>query len=135
LPGHPTRLGIAARATPEGGSYDGRHAVDVGVLLQDALGTRYLLRAGTVPGDGKPHELDIDLAALAGSDGRLAYPLAFEGFGLGYSAAADGHIEPLHVTVDRFEAAAEQGSSPAPIRSTDDRWLGHRRQATACERT
>jgi ABC-type lipoprotein release transport system permease subunit len=122
LPGHPTRLGIAALAMPEGGSYDGRHAVDVGVLLRDALGARYVLRAGTVPGDGKPHELDIDLAAVAGSDGRLAYPLAFEGFGLGYSAAADGHIEPLRVTVDRFEAA-EQGSSPAPIRSTDDRWL------------
>ncbi len=122
LPGHPTTLGISARALPEGGSYDGRHAVDVSVLLQDGLGARYVLRAGTVPGDGKPHELDIDLAALAGSDGRLAYPLAFEGFGLGYSAAADRHIEPLRVAIDRFEAA-EAGSSPAPVRSPGDRWL------------
>jgi hypothetical protein len=76
-----------------------------------------------VPGDGKVHTLAIDLAAAAGTDGRLSYPISLEGLQLGYSAAADGHVEPILVTVDQVAAGPGSGTAPATVRSTDATWL------------
>jgi hypothetical protein len=123
LPGRPTTLGVGVRASPLGAPYDGRHAIDVVALLKDGLGARHALRAGTVPGDGRLHTLAIDLTAIAGTDGRLSYPVSLEGFQLGYSAAADGHVEPILVTVDHVATRPASGAARATIRSTDADWL------------
>ncbi len=122
LPGEPTAVGLEMRAAPSRGSYDGRHAVLVDALITDAFGVTYSVRAGNVDGDGTSHALSVDLRELAGSNGRLAYPLELQGLRLTYSAAADGNIEPMSVTVDRITAKAADGDEQS-LGDVRGKWL------------
>ena len=106
VPGQPQRLAITASMTRG-------YATDLGpitatVTVQDAYGLAYALPAGSMPSDGKPHELVIRLGATAG----VAYPLRIIGVELGYSMPvvppASSGLVPSVVT---FRSVA---ASPSP---------------------
>src|SRR5215469_6207135 len=76
MPGRPERMELAASMA--GGLGDQLGPVSATVTVQDAYGLAYAFPAGTMPADGRPHELVARLAASAGA----AYPLRLLGVSL-----------------------------------------------------
>jgi hypothetical protein len=75
IPGRPARLRVTARLTATGMA-----APAVLVELSDAAGIGYQVLAGSLPADGRPHELTASIAA----DRRADYPLRLTGFEIQY---------------------------------------------------
>ncbi len=79
LPGRPVRLAITASLQPgPAGKALGPAAATI--TVQDASGAAYSLSAGTIPADGKRHDLTAQLGAATGGQ----YPLRLLGLGLTY---------------------------------------------------
>jgi hypothetical protein len=83
VPGRPERLGITASMT--GGPHGALGPVSASVTIQDAYGLAYNLPAGTMPADGRPHQLVVQLGASAG----VAYPVRLIGVSLSYNMPPD----------------------------------------------
>jgi len=79
LPGRAERLAITASMA--GGLRGSLGPVSASVTVQDAYGLAYSFPAGSMPADGRPHQLVARLAATAGA----AYPIRLIGVSLTYS--------------------------------------------------
>ncbi len=84
LPGRPARLEVGARVQPPHGGHLGPLSATLSV--QDSSGAVYSVPAGTLPADGRYHQLVTD---LSGSGARLPtgqplYPLRLLGLSLSY---------------------------------------------------
>jgi hypothetical protein len=106
VPGKPERLGITASMT--GGPSDALGPVAASVTIQDAYGLTYDLPAGTMPADGRLHQLVVQLGTPAG----VAYPLRLIGVSLAYNMPANPPALAADGTaVITFRSVA---TSPAP---------------------
>ncbi|MGW8329681.1 FtsX-like permease family protein [Streptomyces sp. NPDC055897] len=77
LPQDAERLAVTVRLT--GATADAQPGT-VTATLEDRYGLRYRFGFGTLPADGRPHDLTLDLAAAAGKPtGRPAGPLLLTG--------------------------------------------------------
>ena len=94
LPGRPERMELAASMA--GGLADQLGPVSATVTVQDAYGLAYMFPAGTMPADGRPHELVARLAASAGA----AYPLRLLGVSLTF------HMPPAATSARAMTADA-----------------------------
>ncbi|GLW08587.1 hypothetical protein Misp01_37170 [Microtetraspora sp. NBRC 13810] len=95
LPGEPRRLTLDLRLTAEGATgAPGR--MPIHMVVVDALGVRKEIPLGS-PRSGAS-EMSVDLSALAGRSGRLAYPLAVSAFSADVAAPPGGG---LRLTVER----------------------------------
>ena len=110
VPGHPERLAITASMA--GGLAGRLGPVSATVTVQDAYGLPYALPAGSMPADGRPHDLVVQL----GSSRGIAYPLRLLSVALQYNvpfAAASArarHADALAVvTIDSVSASGRQG--------------------------
>jgi hypothetical protein len=79
VPGRPERIGIAASIA--GGLAGQLGPVSASVTVQDHYGLTYSFPAGTMPADGRPHDLVIQLGASRG----IAYPLRLLSVALTYN--------------------------------------------------
>jgi FtsX-like permease family len=79
LPGRPERLAVTASMA--GGLNDQLGPVSAVVTVQDAYGLAYTFPVGTMPADGRPHQLVAQFGSSAGS----AYPLRLIGLSLTYN--------------------------------------------------
>jgi hypothetical protein len=79
LSGRPERLAVTASMA--GGLNDQLGPVSAVVTVQDAYGLAYTFPAGTMPADGRPHQL----VAHFGSSAGIAYPLRLIGLSLTYN--------------------------------------------------
>jgi hypothetical protein len=101
VPGRPTVLKLTARL--------GRGSVGqpgLFVQLTDAAGIGYLLRAGDVPADGRPHTLAVTIAAGTHTD----YPLRVTGFSLQFTTSVT-QAPADTLTISRGLALAHAGST------------------------
>jgi hypothetical protein len=92
LPGRPARLAVVAALRPSraaqpgsqpggvGAGPAGLGAGQVSLSVQDGSGTVYTVPAGTLPADGRDH----DLTAVLDAAGGARYPLRFLGLTVGY---------------------------------------------------
>ena len=85
LPGRPARLAVVAallpsRAAQPGSQPGGVGAGQVSLSVQDGSGTVYTIPAGTLPADGRDH----DLTAVLDAAGGARYPLRLLGLTVGY---------------------------------------------------
>ena len=95
LPGRPVRMELAASMA--GGLADQLGPVSATVTVQDAYGLAYIFPAGTMPADGRSHELVARLAASAGA----AYPLRLLGVSFTF------HIPPAATSARAMTADAK----------------------------
>jgi hypothetical protein len=79
VPGRPERIAITASMA--GGLAGQLGPVFATVTVQDAYGLAYQLPAGSMPADGRPHQL----VALLGASAGIAYPVRLLGVALSYS--------------------------------------------------
>jgi hypothetical protein len=77
LPGRPSRLEVTAALTPPHGAHLGAMAASLAV--RDGWGIVYSVPAGTLPADGRDHQLTVSL-----STGQARYPLRLLGVSLSY---------------------------------------------------
>ncbi len=115
LPGHPARLAVVASLLPSGGARPGSDsgglgAGQVSLSVQDASGTVYAVRAGTLPADGRDHRLTAVLDAAGGA----RYPLRLLGLSVSYQLP--GFPAPPYRSAAAARAArrAEQRQAAAP---------------------
>ncbi len=108
IPGRPALLAITATVTPGAG---GRALGPMPALVtvQDASGAAYQLSAGSIPADGKPHELVAQIAPAGGA----RYPLRFLGLSLSYNWPSRG--QPGGPTAVRITGLAESAAPSGPI--------------------
>ena len=92
VPGHPERIAISASVA--GGLPGQLGPVSGTVIVQDAYGLTYSFPAGTMPADGRSHQLVIDLGRSSG----IAYPLRLLSVALTYNI-------PFATTSARAKAA------------------------------
>ena len=98
LPGRPAAVAVSARLTAPGAGNP-----DLFVQLSDAAGVGYLIEAGTLPADGRAHELRVPIGA--GAD----YPLRLRGFSLQYQMPQQ-HPAPARLTIGPVPAGPESGA-------------------------
>jgi hypothetical protein len=84
LPGRPARLEVGARMRPPRGGRLG--ALTASMSVQDSSGAVYSVPAGTLPADGRYHQLVADLSGRGARQpaARPAYPLRLLGLSLSY---------------------------------------------------
>ena len=84
LPGRPTRLEVGARVQPPHGGHLG--PLSASLSVQDSSGAVYSVPAGTLPADGRYHQLVSDLSGPGARlpTGQPAYPLRLLGLSLSY---------------------------------------------------
>lgn len=126
LPGRAERLAITA--TMAGGLNNSLGPVSASVTVQDAYGLAYTFPAGSMPANGRPHQLVAQLAISAGA----AYPLRLIGISLTYSvpvatnsAAALAADAKAVVTFDSVAVSSlRHGPFAAPFMSGQElaRW-------------
>jgi hypothetical protein len=117
LPGRPARFGLTARLGP---ASLGLAPATVAVSVEDADGDVYQLDAGTLPADGRDHDLTVSLTTGAtGATGATAaagglYPLRLTGISVDYTLPAARLRVPAVFTVDSMSGGPES----APIAGT-----------------
>ncbi len=116
IPGRPALLRITVRLAGAGagtGAGPRASAPELAVGLTDAAGVSYLVPVGTLPADGRGHQLTAAIAA----GGHADYPLRLTGFSLQYlqadrpSGAAALRIESVRTAA----TPASQFSRPFPL--------------------
>jgi hypothetical protein len=117
LPGRPARLAIAASMLPSGGTRPGGGsgglgAGQVSLSVQDGSGTVYAVPAGTLPADGRDHQLTAVLDAAGGA----RYPLRL--LGLSVSFQLPGFPGPPYRSVAAARAARRAEQRQAAARAT-----------------
>lgn len=116
LPSNSTRVLFDLRiddTSATGGRSPSGSAPQVGVVLEDRYGIRYRVAAGTVPVDGRAHELSFPVSPSGG--------LAVTGFELD-SKVPEGRAERRLVSVARLRALTADGGE-RPVGSSDGvRW-------------
>ncbi|MFC6086489.1 FtsX-like permease family protein [Sphaerisporangium aureirubrum] len=119
LPGTPTSLTLEVRLRLERPELAEQYVpLRLRMVLTDALGVQRHISFGPLDADGVAHRLTADLAALAGQEGRLAYPLAVRGFSVQVPVPVDGSA--LELAVD----AMTTGDGTRLTLPADMRW-GH----------
>jgi hypothetical protein len=130
LPGRPARLEATAMLSPPRGGHLG--ALSVSLVVRDGWGIVYSIPAGTLPADGRYHQLTGILSAA----GRARYPLRLLGVSLSYqlpgfpappyltpAAARAAHLIERHTAAGRATlairalavSARSTGAFPAPF--------------------
>jgi hypothetical protein len=115
LPGHPARLAVVASLLPSGGARPGSGsgglgAGQVSLSVQDASGTVYAVRAGTLPADGRDHRLTAVLDAAGGA----RYPLRLLGLSVSYQLPGFPAPPYRSAAAGRAARRAEQRQAAAP---------------------
>ena len=106
LPGRPARLAVTATLSPRPGARPG--ALSVSLAVRDGWGIVYSVPAGTLPADGRSHQLTASL-----SDGQTRYPLRLLGVSLSYQLP--GFPPPVnnsHPAVLASNRAARRAAAP-----------------------
>ncbi|MEO3810454.1 ABC transporter permease [Sphaerisporangium sp. B11E5] len=99
LPGTPDSLALDVRLRLDRPEVAEQYvALRLRMVLTDALGVQRHVSFGPLDADGAAHRLTADLTALAGQEGRLAYPLAIRGFSVQVPVPLDG--SGLELAVD-----------------------------------
>ncbi len=111
VPGEPERLSIGFRTDRTKGS----PPVGLSVVITDALRVSYEVNLGEIPADGTEHGKTIDLAALAGTDGRIAYPMSVRGFRFTYIRPRFATPSTLTVTAVRPAGAGAPARVPSGV--------------------
>jgi hypothetical protein len=107
IPGRPAVLAIKASVAP-GAAGTALGPVSATVTVQDASGATYLLPAGSIAADGKPHELTAQIAPAA----NASYPLRFLGLSLTYNWPSPSRLtSPAALTIFGL---AESGTPTGP---------------------
>jgi hypothetical protein len=113
LPGRPARLDITAAVSPPAGIWLG--ALSATVSVRDGWGIVYSVPAGSLPADGRWHQLTARLSS--GQAGRQArYPLRLLGVSLAYQMP--GFPPPPYRTETARQAAASLELRTAAARAT-----------------
>ena len=105
VPGGPERLSIGFRADRTKGS----PLVGLSVVITDGVRVSYEVNLGEITADGKEHEKVVDLAALAGSGGRIAYPVSVRGFRFSY-------VRPRFATPSTLTVTSVRPGTGAAVR-------------------
>ena len=106
LPGRPARLAVTATLSPRPGARPG--ALSVSLAVRDGWGIVYSVPAGTLPPDGRSHQLTASL-----SNGQTRYPLRLLGVSLSYQLP--GFPPPVnnsHPAVLASNRAARRAAAP-----------------------
>ena len=103
LPGRPERVSVTATL----GRGSGLGSPDLELQIRDAAGLYYLVDAGALPADGRPHTLIADVA----SGGHAAYPLRLAGLQVGFVPPPRLGSGVLRIGPIR---ATDTGSGPFP---------------------
>ncbi|MEV5409480.1 ABC transporter permease, partial [Thermopolyspora sp. NPDC052614] len=110
LPGTPKTITVLVRLSLDSPDHADAYAgLAPRLVAEDALGVRHEIALGALTPDGRARRITVDLAALAGRSGRLAYPLAIRGLRLDVPAPATGSALTLtlaEIRTDAGEAAS-----------------------------
>jgi hypothetical protein len=114
IPGRPAMLAIRASVAP-GTTGRALGPVSAQVTVQDASGATYVLAAGSIAADGRPHELVAHIAQAASA----RYPLRFLGLSLTYNwPSPDRMTSKASVRIlGLSESAAASGPTGRPFAS------------------
>ncbi len=104
LPGRPAVLSVTAALRGDAHTGPGSLALEV----NDAAGLAYLLPAGNLPADGRPHRLTVVVAAQRHAD----YPLRLTGYTLGFTMP----VRPTRPGTLSIESAGVAASPGGPLR-------------------
>ncbi|WP_424535230.1 FtsX-like permease family protein [Sphaerisporangium viridialbum] len=108
LPGTPKKLTLDLRLRLDQPSLSAAYAdLSVRMVIVDALGVQWKVALGPLVADGKPHQVAVDLSALAGRSGKLSYPLGIRGFSVGVPIPATGTGLELVAEAVRTDTGAE----------------------------
>ncbi|WP_042413633.1 ABC transporter permease [Streptacidiphilus anmyonensis] len=119
LPGRPAELDLSAQLTVSGLAADqtlSEQQVPVTVQVMDRFGLAYSLDSRSVAVDGRPHRLEFDLRAAAGS-GTPGYPLTVSRIDLGQPVALarrDATGQPHPRLTAAFSLSADGAAASAP---------------------
>ena len=112
LPGRPRQLAVTAMLRPPPGGHLG--ALSASLSVQDGWGIVYSVPAGTLPADGRDHQLT---ASLAATHGQPRYPLRLLGLSLGYQLPGFP-VPPPHAPPPALQAASRDEHRAAAGRAT-----------------
>ena len=122
VPGRPDRLSIGLRV----GQSPGAAPAGWSVVISDAFHVTYEVNLGSVPSDGREHAKVVDLAGLAGQDGRIAYPVSVRGFRFALSLSPE---VPGDLTVTGIRPGTANGLGPPVPLPAGTHWSGQTGQA------
>ena len=112
VPGRPERLAFTVSMTGGAGGQLGPASATV--TVQDRYGLAYALPSGTIPADGRPHRLIIQLGPASG----IAYPLRIIGLSLTYAMPPDpGALAADGNSVITFSSVAASAGQSEPFGS------------------
>ncbi|HEY2508783.1 MAG TPA: FtsX-like permease family protein, partial [Streptosporangiaceae bacterium] len=112
LPGHPVRLGITASLAPSAGrAAAGLGPAQAQVTVQDASGASYVLQAGSLPADGRSHQLVVQLAPPGGA----RYPLRLLGLSVIYNLPLYRQVQEQAPAVLTIANVADSPAAAGPI--------------------
>ena len=106
LPGRPARLSVTAALRGAGRT----GPAVLSVQLTDAAGLSYLLPAGSLPADGRAHQLTAVIASQPGVD----YPLRLTGYALAFSMPLRP-TTPDVLAISSVRTAASRGRPGPPL--------------------
>jgi hypothetical protein len=106
LPGRPAVLSVTAALRGDAHTGPGSLALE----MTDAAGLAYLLPAGNLPADGRPHRLTVVVAAGRHAD----YPLRLTGYTLGFTMPVRP-TRPGGLSIESAGVAATPGGPLRPV--------------------
>ncbi|MGW5527491.1 FtsX-like permease family protein [Streptomyces xanthochromogenes] len=119
LPADAERLDLTLRLT---GGAPGAQAGAVTAVLEDRYGLQYRFGFGTLPADGRPHDLTLDLGAAAGRPtGRPAGPLLLTGLDV-VSSLSDARTPRQSFTLDGLRTTGPGGKETALAAPRAGQW-------------
>jgi len=114
LPGRPARVEVAARARAPGGQLG---ALSASLSVQDRSGIVYSVPAGTLPADGREHQLVADLSGTGPRRAAAApgYPLRLLGLSLAYQLPRFPPAPYPSAAAARAAERAERRAAATPV--------------------
>ncbi len=103
LPGRPQRVSVIATLSKG----RGLGSPELQLQIRDGAGLYYLIDAGTLPADGRPHTLIADI----GPGNRAAYPLRLAGIGVSFAPPSKPETGVLRIGPIRVTST---GNGPFP---------------------
>jgi hypothetical protein len=108
LPGTPKSLVLEVRLRLDlPATAPGYADLGLSMVVSDALGAQRQIPLSPLVPDGKPHQVSLDLSALAGRSGGLSYPLGIRGFALRIPIPDKGSAFELSVEAARTDTGAK----------------------------
>ncbi|MEU8266493.1 ABC transporter permease [Sphaerisporangium sp. NPDC049002] len=108
LPGTPKKLTLDLRLRLDQPYLSSAYgSLDVRMVIVDALGVQWRAVVRPPVADGEPHQVEVDLAGLAGVSGKLSYPLDIRGFSVAVPIPHIGTGLELSAEAIRTDTGAE----------------------------